>query len=101
MIILKNVNDRYGHDCGDLVLFNVAKLLSSCCREQDVLARWGGEEFLILMPDTNRDGANTLAERIRKELKNKTLQCGDISLKITMTFGIVEYSESLIKGWIV
>lgn len=97
----KNLNDRYGHDCGDLALFNVARLISGCCREQDVLARWGGEEFLLLMPDTNCDGAHTLAERIRKELENKTLQYGDISFKITMTFGVSEYNESLgIEGTI-
>ena len=53
------------------------------------------------MPDTNQDGAHVLAERIRKELEDKTLQCGDISLKITMTFGVSEYSKSLgIEGTI-
>ncbi|MDD4570685.1 MAG: diguanylate cyclase [Tepidanaerobacteraceae bacterium] len=99
--LFKTVNDCYGHDCGDLVLSNIASLISGCCREQDIVARWGGEEFLILLPDTNQDGAQVLAERIRKELEDKTLQCGDISLKITMTFGVSEYSKSLgIEGTI-
>ncbi|HOJ12729.1 MAG TPA: GGDEF domain-containing protein, partial [Clostridiales bacterium] len=97
----KRINDRYGHDCGDLVLFNIARLISDCCREQDILSRWGGEEFLILLSDTNHDGANILAERIRKKLENESIQYGDISLKITMTFGVSEYSESLgIEGTI-
>ncbi|MGE4273914.1 MAG: diguanylate cyclase [Desulfitobacterium sp.] len=91
----KSVNDRYGHECGDLVVTEVAKLMISCCREQDVLARWGGEEFLILLPDTNVHGAQTLAERIRKKLEETILHYEDINLNITMTFGVFEYMESL------
>ena len=99
--LFKTVNDRYGHDCGDFALSNIASLITGCCRDQDIVARWGGEEFLILTPDTNQDGAQALAERIRKELEDKTLQYGDISLKITMTFGVSEYSKSLgIEGTI-
>lgn len=91
----KSVNDLYGHDCGDFVLSSIARLISVCCREQDIVARWGGEEFLILTPDTNQDGAQSLAERIRKELESNILQYVDINLKITMTFGVSEYSKSL------
>ena len=53
------------------------------------------EEFLFLLPDTDYNGAQTFAERIRKELEEKNIQYGDISLKISMTFGVSEYSESL------
>ena len=63
---VKGENENYGHDCGDFALTNIARLISDCCREQDVVARCGGEEFLILMPDTNHNGAEALAERIRK-----------------------------------
>ncbi|MGR6836626.1 diguanylate cyclase [Syntrophomonas erecta] len=97
----KTVNDSYGHDCGDFTLTNIARLISDCCREQDIVARWGGEEFLIVAPDTNNSGAQILAERIRKEVEDKTLQYGDISVKTTMTFGVSEYSNSLgIEGTI-
>lgn len=97
----KTINDRYGHDCGDYTLTNIARLISECCREQEIVARWGGEEFLIVTPDTNNSGADTLAERIRKEVEDKTLQYGDINLKITMTFGVSEYSKVLgIEGTI-
>lgn len=97
----KTVNDRYGHDCGDFTLTNIARLISDCCREPDIVARWGGEEFLIIAPDTDNSGAQTLAERIRKEVEDKTLPYGDISVKITMTFGVSEYSNSLgIEGTI-
>lgn len=97
----KTVNDSYGHDCGDFTLTNIARLISDCCREQDIVARWGGEEFLIVAPDTNNSGAQTLAERIRKEVEDKNLQYEDISVKTTMTFGVSEYSNSLgIEGTI-
>lgn len=99
--LFKTVNDRYGHDCGDFALSNIARLIFDCCRAEDIVARWGGEEFLILTPDTNKDEAQALAERIRKEVESKTLQYGDISLKLTITFGVSEYSKSLgIEGTI-
>ena len=91
----KRVNDRYGHDCGDYTIINTARLISECCREQDIVTRWGGEEFLIIMPDTEREGAQVLAERIRKVLEDTTLQYEEIQLKITMTFGVSEYNELL------
>ena len=97
----KNINDSYGHDCGDFALANIARLISDCCREQDIIARWGGEEFLILLPDTDRQGADILAERIRHVLEEQTLQYENISFTITLTLGVAEYSEALgIEGTI-
>ena len=89
----KSFNDQYGHECGDKVLVHIAALLSGYCRESDVLARWGGEEFLLLLPDTNDEGAGYLAERIRVGLESSTCECDCFSLTMTMTFGIAEYSE--------
>ena len=89
----KSFNDQYGHECGDKVLVHIAALLSGYCRESDVLARWGGEEFLLLILDTNGEGAGYLAERIRIGLESTTCECDYFSLNITMTFGIAEYSE--------
>jgi diguanylate cyclase (GGDEF)-like protein/PAS domain S-box-containing protein len=62
----KAVNDRYGHDIGDHALQTVARLVSGQLRTSDALGRWGGEEFLILLPETGSAEANTLAERIRR-----------------------------------
>src|SRR5690606_28995894 len=61
----KRVNDHYGHDAGDKVLTRVAKILRRQIRAEDSVARFGGEEFLILMPDTDSDAAARLAERVR------------------------------------
>lgn len=65
----KAVNDTYGHNTGDMVLQEFAKILQSTCRETDTVGRWGGEEFLIICPDTNREAALTLAETIRANIE--------------------------------
>lgn len=90
----KSFNDRYGHECGDKVLVHISNQLSAYCREADVIARWGGEEFLFLLPDTNREGARVLAERVRAGLESTTYECDLFSLNVTMTFGIAEYAET-------
>ena len=89
----KSFNDQYGHECGDKVLIHIADQLSGYCRESDVLARWGGEEFLFLLPDTSCEGARALAERVRAGLENTTSKCDFFSLNVTMTFGVAEYCE--------
>ncbi len=61
----KRVNDTYGHDVGDLVLTELAMILDDHCRQSDIPIRWGGEEFIILLPETDKQGAKKLAERIR------------------------------------
>jgi diguanylate cyclase (GGDEF)-like protein len=61
----KRFNDRWGHLAGDRVLSGIAKVISGCAREVDVCARWGGEEFAVLVAQTERDGAVAIAERIR------------------------------------
>ncbi|MEW9900754.1 diguanylate cyclase [Chitinivorax sp. PXF-14] len=66
----KNVNDTYGHEIGDLVLKHFAHLVQSSIREVDFLARFGGEEFLALLPDTGLEGALTMAEKIRQIIAN-------------------------------
>ena len=65
----KQVNDTYGHDVGDLVLTELAEILNNHCRQSDIPIRWGGEEFMVLLPETDMDGAKKLAERIRAEIE--------------------------------
>ena len=89
----KNVNDTNGHDCGDQVLEEVAQVLKSMTRKQDQVSRWGGEEFLLLLPDTDTDGALTLAEKIRKKIEQNSCFCGKTEVKITMTFGLSCFGE--------
>ena len=84
----KAVNDSYGHDCGDMVLKKIADIMRSTVRHQDYVARWGGEEFLLLLPETDSIGAQTVAEKIRAEIENVSFQCLGSSFSITMSFGV-------------
>jgi diguanylate cyclase (GGDEF)-like protein/PAS domain S-box-containing protein len=87
----KNVNDNYGHDIGDQVLRDVAGIFKESTRSTDVIGRWGGEEFLFMLPETPVDGAMTLMERIRQFVQNHVTRLGDVSLSVTMTFGCSAY----------
>lgn len=89
----KHVNDTYGHDCGDLVLKEVAIILQHTVRKTDYVSRWGGEEFLLLLPETEAEAALNLAERIRQTIEKTEFLYDNISLTVTVTLGIAEYSE--------
>ena len=84
----KRVNDDYGHDCGDFVLQKIAMLFRSSIREQDRVARWGGEEFLFLLPETDLEGARHLAEKICLKVRETPFDFENMSLSVTATFGI-------------
>jgi len=81
----KNVNDNYGHAEGDLVLRTVAKLVEDCKRTSDQVGRWGGEEFMILCPNTNLKGAMKHAEKLRKLIEYQDFE---LSGRITSSFGV-------------
>jgi diguanylate cyclase (GGDEF)-like protein/PAS domain S-box-containing protein len=83
----KNINDSYGHPAGDKVLISVAKCLLPCIRQEDILARIGGEEFSILLPETTLQSAKVVAERIRLNQSNLSLD-GEWNGKITLTVSI-------------
>lgn len=84
----KQFNDNYGHDCGDYVLKEIASLLQGSVRKQDVVSRWGGEEFLFLLPETGSEGAVKTAEKIRKKIEAKKFHYKGLDLHITLTFGV-------------
>jgi two-component system, cell cycle response regulator len=84
----KKVNDTYGHDCGDYVLKQVSGIILESVREIDFVARWGGEEFLILIPDTGIEGGRVLADRIRMNIEKYSFQYNEIQLSLTMTLGV-------------
>ncbi len=86
----KRVNDTYGHHIGDLVLRDVAAILTRSSRASDVVARWGGEEFLILTPKTNLQQAAQLAEKIRLAIENHRFD--EVEHK-TGSFGVACYQE--------
>ena len=90
----KQVNDRCGHAVGDLALVHVAKILSANLRECDVLARWGGEEFLALLPDSSLQAAHAAAERIRAAIEAHPLAIDGTPITITLSFGVAQLHGS-------
>jgi diguanylate cyclase (GGDEF)-like protein len=83
----KRVNDEHGHLMGDAALQTVADRIASVLREDDCLARWGGEEFAVLAPEIDRDGVMALAERAREALAERPVEIGEISIALTLSVG--------------
>ncbi len=89
----KQVNDTYGHETGDIVLKSVATIVEGVIREYDYAFRMGGDEFLLLLPETNEEQALLLAERIRKRIENKNFIVKNNKLFVTASFGISQYNN--------
>ncbi|WP_068830704.1 GGDEF domain-containing protein [Pseudomonas sp. BMS12] len=83
----KHYNDSKGHSAGDELLINLAAVLLECCREEDLVVRYGGEEFLLVLPHTPIEGARAIAERIRQTVKAR--------LVATISAGLAEYCEGV------
>ena len=92
----KSVNDNYGHIVGDEILQKIARLILDCARETDICGRYGGEEFCILMPDTDSSSANTLAERLRLKVENAILHQNH-PVKVTISLGVAEVSTQMLS----
>ncbi|MDH5560430.1 MAG: diguanylate cyclase [Deltaproteobacteria bacterium] len=90
----KKVNDTYGHDAGDKVLSISAQIFQSNSRSIDTPARWGGEEFILLLPQTTKQGAGLFAERIREMIEDTDFP---IAGKITASFGVAELDSDDIE----
>lgn len=84
----KAINDKHGHDVGDEVLKEIAFRLRSALRSHDSVARWGGEEFLILLSKTDRDGAVVAAEKARQAVAAEPIAAGAAMLNVTVTAGV-------------
>ncbi|WP_456373262.1 diguanylate cyclase [Thiolapillus sp.] len=80
----KRINDQYGHDKGDMILRSLGKLLRRNCRKSDVVARWGGEEFVLLLPDTNREQGQAALQKIRRLVARMHSKEG---MTVTASFG--------------
>ena len=89
----KSVNDNYGHTTGDVVLQQVATTLRSQIREGDILARFGGEEFILALPNTDNDGAMILAERIRLAVKECNWELASRSLTVSVSIGLAGVAD--------
>lgn len=84
----KMINDNHGHSAGDKILINVAEILPKMTRGVDTVARIGGEEFAILLPDTNRLGTAVMAERLRAAIEQHKFHADGVDLNITVSLGI-------------
>jgi len=98
----KLINDYYGHHTGDMVLQEMTKQISQCIRTTDVFARFGGEEFIVLLNNTSRSGALLLAERIRQQIESTHLNIDDNKIRYTTSIGVTSLQnrddkESLFK----
>ena len=88
----KKVNDNHGHLTGDKVLTEVANILSDNLRQSDMLCRWGGDEFLIVLPHCTQAAAREIAEKMRLQIEALVLPASDdLDLNITASFGVAEY----------
>ncbi len=91
----KRVNDTYGHPTGDAAIRHAAQLTARMARETDLAGRYGGEEFVLLLPDTGRDGGMTLAERLRLKVAKMPVYYDGLELGLTISVGLCAFSPDL------
>jgi diguanylate cyclase len=90
----KQVNDTYGHPAGDEVIKKLAEIIKKTTRETDVLGRYGGEEFTMILPDTPVANVEFVAERIRRLVEKCTVVYDEVSIKFTISVGIAGFKQS-------
>ena len=89
----KRLNDTYGHAAGDKALQRFTTLCCNALRNVDIFGRWGGEEFVALLPETDAEGAAVIAERLRKVVADNVLIYNDQKISFTVSVGIAQYKE--------
>ncbi|HET8644643.1 MAG TPA: GGDEF domain-containing protein, partial [Vicinamibacteria bacterium] len=87
----KAVNDRLGHLAGDVVLRDIARLLREGLREVDSVGRYGGEEFVVILPETRPPDALHTAERLREQVERHVFEAGDHSIRVTVSVGVASF----------
>jgi len=90
----KRVNDQYGHSAGDAVLVRIGEIFTELIREQDTIARWGGEEFLFILPQTKAENAAVLAKKIHQALARELSNFEGTSIAITVSMGIEQMNAN-------
>ncbi len=95
----KMVNDKYGHDAGDTVLKSLSKVLVQSVRASDLVIRYGGEEFLIILQDTPGDGADVVAEKIRAAVEDMKVTVAGTVLQKTISIGIADFPQDSDTFW--
>ncbi|MDX5444764.1 MAG: biofilm regulation diguanylate cyclase SiaD [Zoogloeaceae bacterium] len=87
----KNVNDVHGHEVGDEVLCRVAEVVRATLRDYDVFARWGGEEFVIALPESALATATTVCQRVREAVESLRIERRDTAISVTISLGLTEH----------
>lgn len=90
----KNINDSYGHNSGDKILKSAVNIVNELIREQDKIARWGGEEFLVLLPDTEIDGALAMADKLRLAIAEQLSDSLAPEVPVTITAGVAQLNHN-------
>jgi diguanylate cyclase (GGDEF)-like protein len=91
----KMINDTHGHDAGDSILVETGVRMKGIIRGQDTLARWGGEEFMILLPDTGSAGGREVAEKVRARIVDTAYYFAGKEIRVTASFGVAQYKGDL------
>jgi len=91
----KNINDTYGHKTGDEVIVAFASVLKESARKSDVICRWGGEEFVLLLPQTDIEGARAIGEKIRETIANLELLLHSHVIKVTVSIGAAQVNYAV------
>jgi diguanylate cyclase (GGDEF)-like protein len=91
----KSINDRFGHEVGDQMIIHLATLASGCKRDSDLLARIGGEEFALLLPETDLSQAQLVAERLRRDVAENPLTASSDQISTTISIGVAMCTESM------
>jgi diguanylate cyclase (GGDEF)-like protein len=94
----KSVNDQYGHPVGDIVLRDVARLMREALRTVDSLGRYGGEEFMVILPHTPWEEALKLAERLRQTVADHVFKVSGASVKVTISVGAASYPSETVDS---
>jgi diguanylate cyclase len=89
----KSINDQFGHACGDQVIVAVGEVLRANVRQRDLIARWGGEEFLVLMPEATLNAARETAERVRRAVAGSVIRAELDATPVTVTVGVALWRE--------
>lgn len=91
----KPINDRFGHAAGDDVLQEAARRILSACRVSDVVGRYGGEEFLVLLPETDAEDAVTTGDKLRRVLSERPVQLEDLTIPVTASIGVATLGANM------
>lgn len=91
----KKINDTYGHSAGDTVLVTISNILKLLLREEDILSRWGGEEFMVCLPDITEEMAIDYANKLRTEVSKYNFNCDSSCFKCTITGGLIQYDRTI------